>query len=114
LADGLSDDGEKEHVAAAGRPLHASETAPVNPFVDTTLVVTVVELPAETVADPAEVLNPKVGVLPVVGPFVMPASRPCTSPVSPAVKYTVLVSPPLTAAVPVTAVPPGKSSHRLG
>ena len=106
--------GEKEHVALIGKPLHARVTVPLNPFTGATLSVAVVEFPAVTVAAPADALKPMVGVLPATVVLAIPAKRPCASPARPAVKKTVLVSPPLTEVVPLTLVPPVSSSHRLG
>jgi hypothetical protein len=73
----LNEAGANVHVAAAGSPLHASATEPLNPFVGATLTVAVVAPPTGIVAAPAELLNPYVAAAPVVVPFEMPASRPC-------------------------------------
>ena len=108
-----TEEGEKLHVAFAGKPEHARVTFPLKPFTGATLTVGVVEPPTGTVAADADVLNPKVGAAPAVVAFVMPASNPCDSSASPAVKYTVFGFPPLTPVEPVTAVPCARSSHRL-
>jgi len=50
--------GEKVQVAASGRPLQASATAPLKLLVGTALTTTVVEEPAVAVAAEAEALKP--------------------------------------------------------
>ena len=59
-------------------------------------------------------LKPYAGVPVAVVLFAIPANSPCAPPASPAVKYTVLGSPPLTDVVPPTLVPPGSSSQSAG
>ena len=68
--------GEKVQAAPNGRPVHARLMLPLKPFAGAVLIVVCVEPPAVTVAPPEEVLKLKVGVLPAVVTFVMPAKRP--------------------------------------
>ena len=50
--------GEKEHLAATGRPLQARVTVPLKLFVGTALITAVTDDPSATVRLEVEALNP--------------------------------------------------------
>lgn len=78
--------GEKEHLAATGKLLQARVTVPLKLLVGTALMMSGTEEPSVTAMAEVEALKPKVGVPAAVGLVLTAASRPCFSPVRPAVK----------------------------
>lgn len=70
---GVTEAGEAEHVAFAGRLMQVSETAELNPDNGLTVTVTFVEFPATTVAAVGLMDNPKSPAAPAPPP--VPVSR---------------------------------------